>query len=339
MIRFWVGSEALVKETNVMIAMVTTKLAALMNLKTLSRVLLSLFALIVLVSCGNSKFILGPLYNRLDDEMRKEFNKLGDFDASQKSQFEERLQTFHLWHRRMELPRYAALLDKVATAITDTRPKTLDEIKGWTTESEDFSVAVRACHPVNYSFDLMRTLTDDQVNFIERRFAREQKKNRARYDSRTPEERQDRRYNFVIKWSGRIGLDFTQQQKALLREKLEEQISLREQYWGLSKLWNTEFFIIAREQNSPEYRQKMEEHLGELWTLLERNKNEEWQFNRDLWAGFLVEFANTMNNNQRRWAEIWLPKLARTLRDMSNDSVKFEANGERLIDPSIGCTA
>lgn len=321
-----------------MIAMVTTRLAALIHFKMLSRALLSLFALVVLVSCGNSKLILGPLYNRLDNQMRKEFNKLGDFDASQKSQFEARLQTFHLWHRRMELPRYAALLDEVASAISDTRPKTLDEIKGWTTESENFSVAVRACHPVNFSFDLMRTLTDDQVNFIERRFAREQKKNRAQYDSRTPQERQDRRYEFVIKWTGRIGLDFTQQQKALLREKLAEQISLRKQYWGLSKLWNTEFFIIAREQNSREYRPKMKEHLGELWTLLERNRHEEWQFNRNLWAGFLVEFANTMNTNQRRWAETWLPKLARTLRDMSNDSVKFEAKGTRLVDPALGCT-
>jgi len=304
----------------------------------MTRVFLSAFALLMLVSCGNSKLILGPLYNRLDDQMRKEFAKLGDFDASQKSQFEDRLQTFHLWHRRSQLPRYAKLLDEVAGVISKPGIKTLDQVEAWTAESEDFSVSVRACHPVNYSFDLMRTITDEQVNFIERRFAREQKKNRTRYDSRTPEERQQRRYNFVVKWTGRIGLDLTGQQKTLLREKLEEQISLREEYWGLSKLWNREFFIIAREQNSPQYRQRMEDHLSKLWTLLERNHNTEWEFNRKLWAGFLVDFANTMNNNQRRWAETWLPKLARTLRDMSDDSVKFESGGKRLIDPALGCT-
>jgi len=319
--------------------MVTTKLPHRITLKRATRAFLGVFALLLLVSCGNSKFILGPLYNRLDDQMRKEFNKLGNFDASQKREFENRLQTFHLWHRRMELPRYADLLDRVSTAIVDPRTKTVDEIKAWTAESEDFSVSVRACHPVNYSFDLMRTLADEQVDFIERRFAREQKKNRARYDSRTPEERQERRYNFVLKWSGRIGLNFTTDQKALLREKLAEQISLREEYWGLSKQWNKEFFSIAREQDSRQYRQRMETQLGKLWTLLERNKNEEWQFNRDLWAGFLVEFANTMNDDQRRWASTWLPKLARTLRDMSDDSVKFEANGKRLVDPTLGCTA
>jgi len=322
-----------------MMPMVTTKLPHRITLKRATRAFLGVFALLLLVSCGNSKFILGPLYNRLDDQMRKEFNKLGNFDASQKREFENRLQTFHLWHRRMELPRYADLLDRVSTAIVDPRTKTVDEIKAWTAESEDFSVSVRACHPVNYSFDLMRTLADEQVDFIERRFAREQKKNRARYDSRTPEERQERRYNFVLKWSGRIGLNFTTDQKALLREKLAEQISLREEYWGLSKQWNKEFFSIAREQDSRQYRQRMETQLGKLWTLLERNKNEEWQFNRDLWAGFLVEFANTMNDDQRRWASTWLPKLARTLRDMSDDSVKFEANGKRLVDPTLGCTA
>jgi len=322
-----------------MIAMVTTKLVRRMKLKSMTRVFLSAFALLLLVSCGNSKLILGPLYNRLDDQMRKEFAKLGDFDSSQKREFEDRLQTFHLWHRRVELPRYAALLDEIAGTLSKPGIKTLDQIEGWTAETEDFSVAARACHPVNFSFDLIRTITDEQVNFIERRFAREQKKNRARYDSRTPEARQQRRYDFVIKWTGRIGLDFTGQQKVLLREKLEQQISLREEYWGLSKRWNKEFFSIAREQDSPEFRQRMASQLGKLWTLLERNKNTEWQFNRELWAGFLVEFANTMNNDQRRWAETWLPKLARTLRDMSNDSVKFESNVERLVDPALGCTA
>lgn len=300
---------------------------------TPARTVLAVLALLVLASCSNSKLILGPLYNRLDDQMRDEFNKLGKFNSTQVSAFEDRLQTFHLWHRRNELPRYAALLDEVEAAISVPRKKTLAEVQQWSDQLEEFSVAARSCHPVNFSFDLMKTLSDKQIDFIERRFAREQRRNRARYEERTPEERIDRRYKNVLKWSGRIGLDFNNTQKTLLRSALKEQISLRKQYWGLTSLWNREFFIIGRNQQAPDYDERMENHLEKLWSLLETNQREQWQANRDLWANFAVDFVNNMDTNQREWADAWLGKLSKTLRNISDDSVDFKPKD----DPKLGC--
>ena len=301
------------------------------------RTLLALLALITLVACSNSKLILGPLYNRIDNQMRDEFNKLGDFDSRQKAEFEVRLQTYHLWHRRKELPQYATLINDVESALASTTPKTAAQIQQWTDRLEQFSVEARTCHPVNFSFDLLRTLSDEQVDFIEARFAREQGKNKERYNSRTPEERLERRYNNVIKWSGRIGLDFTQEQKTLLRQTMEKQISLRKQYWALSSQWNEEFFAIARDKSSQEFKPRLAGQLDKLWGLLEENQTEEWTANRQLWNGFMLDFANSMTSSQRRWADDWLGKLARTLRDMSDDSVAFETKNPRAGDPAMGC--
>lgn len=298
-----------------------------------ARTVLAVFAMVLLAACSNSKLFLGPLYNRLDDQMRKEFVKLGKFNADQTSAFEDRLQTFHLWHRRKELPRYAALLDELEAAISTPRKKTQAEVKNWSNQLEEFSVVARQCHPVNFSFDLMKTLSDKQINYIERRFAREQKRNRTKYQERTPEQRIERRYKNILKWSGRIGLDFNKEQKTLLRQALNEQISLREQYWGLSSLWNIEFFNIGRNQQASDYDARMEKHLDKLWNLLETNQHEQWQANRDLWNTFFVDFVNTMDTSQREWADAWLAKLADTLRDISNDSVDFKPSG----DPEVGC--
>jgi len=305
------------------------------------RAVLASMVFILITSCSNSKLVLGPLYNRLDDQMRKEFNKLGRFNDEQKAEFELRLQTFHLWHRRLELPRYAALIKDVEVAISTPRTKTADEVKQWLATIEEFSVEARRCHPVNFSFELMKTATDEQVDYIERRFAREQGINRKKYDARSPEERIERRYDFVIKWTGRVGLDFTDEQKTLLKASLNEQISLRKEYWALSSAWNHAFFRIARDQQAATYDERMARQLDNLWTLLESNHQEQWQANRDMWAKFFLDFVNSMTTDQREWADAWLGKLANTFRDMSDDSVRFESREDtkRLAGSSLGCSS
>ncbi len=270
--------------------------------------------------------------------MRKEFDKLGDFDETQIRAFEQRLQTFHLWHRRNELPLYADLLDDLEVAISTPKRKTAEQIAEWSERIEERSRTVRVCHPVNFSYELMKTVTDEQIDFIEKRFAREQTRNRAEYLEKTPEERIEQRYSNVIKWSGRIGLKFTQEQKQLLKATLEKQIPLRQRYWELSGAWNKQFFALTRAQNSFTYDRQMTAHLEKLWNLLETNEAENWSANRALWSQFALDFVNSMTTAQREWADAWLPKLADTLRDISNDSVKFESSPDFAKRAEFGCT-
>lgn len=306
--------------------------------KTRLRIFLALALLLVTAACSNSKLVLSPLYNRLDDMMRKEFDKLGEFDDTQTRAFEQRLQTFHLWHRRNELPLYADLLDDLEVAISTPKRKTTQQVAEWSERIEARSKTVRLCHPVNFSYDLMKTVTDEQIDYIEKRFAREQTRNRTEYLERTPEERIERRYNNIVKWSGRVGLKFTQEQKTLLKATLQKQIPMRERYWELSGDWNKQFFALTRAQNSFTYDKQMTAHLEKLWNLLETNETENWLANRALWSQFALEFVNSMTTAQREWADAWLPKLADTLRDISNDSVKFESSPDFANRAEFGCT-
>jgi len=300
------------------------------------KVLFSAIALMTVVACGNSKLLLGPLYNRLDNQIRKEFNKLGDFTKEQKSEFELRLQTYHLWHRRQQLPRYAALIDEIVSVVSEEGATTDIDIRRWFASVEGYSMAARSCHPINYSFNFMKSLTDKQVNYVEARFANEQRKNKERYNSRTREERLQRRFSFIVKWTGRAGFKFTDEQKTMLKTALREQISLRKQYWALSGQWNKDFFNLARKQQSPDYDPLMAKQLNKLWNLLEDNEKETWSANRQLWNQFFIDFVKTATPRQRSWFDGWASKFARTLRDMSDDSVKFESQNAE-IDPSWGC--
>jgi len=296
-------------------------------------VLAVVLSTLILGGC-TTKLVVGPLYNRLDDQMRGEFHKLAKFNDSQIAHFEQRVGHFHVWHRQVELPRYAALLGTIESSIRVRDDTTREDINNWINTAEGFTRSVRECHPVNFSYDSIQTLEDNQVNFIERRFARERRKNFARYNSRTAEERKQRRYNNIIKWAGRANFDFTNKQKRLLNETLEKQISLRKQYYKAVDAWNRKLFQIARKQNAPDYEQKMANQVTQLWSLLENAHPEEWQANRALWRDFGIKFVSSMTSDQRLKAGAWLRKMRKTLVGISKDQPSFKPT----YNPAHGCT-
>jgi len=297
------------------------------------RTILVLLAATVLGACTNSKLVIGPLYNRLDDQMRKEFHKLGEFNSEQIAAFEERVGSFHVWHRQNELPKYAAMLRTIAASVENSGQTKAGDVASWFETIEAHSQALRQCHPVNYSFDLIRSLEDKQINFIENRFKSERKKNREKYNKRTAEERATRRLNNIDKWAGRIGLEFTANQRAMLRTTLGQQISLRKQYYQLSDEWNRQLFNIARDQSNADFNTKMTMHLQRLWSLLESAHNEDWSANRALWRDFALKFINSMTAEQRAHSKQWLSKMATTLDAISKDEPSFTASN----DPVVGC--
>jgi len=300
---------------------------------TLSRALLSALLLFIVSGCTNSKLVIGPLYNRLDDQMRGEFHKLAKWNDDQIDQFEERVGTFHVWHRQEELPKYAAVLDDIQKSIRQRGTTTAEDMNGWIDSVETFSLNARVCHPVNFSYELMQSLTDNQVNFIEKRFASERKKNFTKYLDATPEERRTRRVNNVVKWASRVGFDFNNTQKRMLTQAMSDQISLRRQYYALVDVWARELFVIARKQDAPDYEEKMRAQVNKLWSLLEKAHNEEWQANRKMWREFGFEFVKSMNYDQRIHASNWLGKMGRTIDGISKDTPSFKVTNK----PELGC--
>lgn len=289
--------------------------------------------LLLLSACTNSKLIISPLYNRLDDRIRSEFHKLGDFNEAQTEAFEQAVGTFHVWHRQSELPQYATLLRQIADAIAKPGTTSASDVASWMARLEGFSRDARQCYPANFMAGTVRTLSDKQLDFVENRFRREREKNRKRYESRTPEERVEFRLERMEKWLGRIQLKLDADQRRLLRKSLGQQISLRKQYYALSEQWNRRLFGIARQQQLPNYETRLQDHMGTLWSLLETNYPEQWQANRELWQRTALELVNSLSREQRRQASTWLATMGRTLQAVSKDKPSFTPG----TDPSVGC--
>jgi len=303
------------------------------NLLPHLKLLATLLAAVLLVGCTNSKLIIGPLYNRMDDQMRSEFNKLGKFNEEQKLAFEQAVGTFHVWHRQSEMPLYADLIQEFAASIATEGATTQEDIKRWAQRIEQYSQNARQCHPANYLFSLIQSLSDQQINFIERRFRNERKRNREKYAKRTKDERIERRLKNIVKWSGRLGLELRADQKAILRESFRRQISLRDEYYALSDAWNRKLFVLARDQQNPDYQEVMADHVSTLWNLMERNHPEQWKEIRELWRNTSYVLIESLSDSQRSLSSRWLNKMGRTVRAISKDKPSFKVG----TDPSVGC--
>jgi hypothetical protein len=288
---------------------------------------------ILLAGCTDSKLIIGPLYNRLDDRILSEFNKLGEFNEEQTAAFEAAVGTYHVWHRQAELPQYAALMQQVARSITEPGHTSKEDVRRWMETAEAHSRALRDCHPVNFLIPTIRSLTDDQISVIETRLQKERQDNRERHASRTPEERVEFRLKRFDKWASRINLELTASQRSALRTSLSRQISLRKQYHTLSDAWYKNFFTLAREQEAPDYDARMSAQLNKLWSLLESSYPQQWRANRQLWQETTASFEQSLSDEQRRGLSQWLNRMSATLLAISADEPSFKAG----TDPTVGC--
>lgn len=291
-----------------------------------------LLVILFIQGCTNSKFIIGPLYNRIDDKMREELNEMGEFTEEQRAAFEATVGTFHVWHRQSELPQYAELMRDIAASVkaSDT---TADDIQRWMDTAEMHTRSTRQCLPVNFLASAIQTLSDEQIEAIQTHVDRERAENRQRYASRTPEERVKRRIRNTVKWTNRLGIGLTPTQRAMFLSTYKRQISLRKEYFALSDQWNRDAFDLIRNRDNPEYTTDFMAHLGELWQLLESAHPDEWQANRDLWKQTALRYVTSLTDEQRGVISPWLSKMATTLVRVSQDKPSFKVSN----DPSLGC--
>ncbi|MFK8082567.1 MAG: DUF6279 family lipoprotein [Granulosicoccus sp.] len=298
----------------------------------LSRWLVIVLLAVMVSACTNSKLIIAPLYNRLDDRMRDQFNELADFSDEQTAAFEASLGTFHVWHRQSELPQYAAFIKTLAASVK-TQNTTADDIQQWMDTVELHSRKARDCHPVNFSIDLMKSLTEEQLASIEQNYNEERQEDIERYESRTAEERVERRLRNISKWAGRIDVDLTPTQRAMLLSAFKQQISLRKEYFSLSEKWYRELFELVRANDNPDFDEDMRAHLAAQWRQLESEYPEQWQANSELWKNTGLRFVQSLTTEQRTTINQWLTRFSATLDAIAKDKPSFQV----VNDPSVGC--
>lgn len=129
-------------------------------------------ASLLLGSCSALRFG----YNQADELAYWWLDGYFDFSDSQTPRVRDALAEWHAWHRRTQLPDYAAQLARVRTeAPAATTPERV--CQWWDSVRARIDSAFERAIPA--SAELMLTLTPDQVRHIERRYAKSNDEFRA----------------------------------------------------------------------------------------------------------------------------------------------------------------
>ncbi|PID61621.1 MAG: hypothetical protein CSB44_06195 [Gammaproteobacteria bacterium] len=283
-------------------------------------------------ACLNNRFVVGTLYNRIDNQMRKAFHKLTRFDDEQITMLDARVLAFHNWHREAELPRYAALADEVgAHLVDDTVSDTL--VQRWFDTLDTFSQNVRACYPANFSTPVFQSLDQAQLADIRARLERRLQRSRNRYRNETPEDRVARRVARMNTWSRRIDLELRPDQLEMLREMFRNQNALTLKYYALYEVWLSRMFRLAAAPVTAENTAALDRQMASLWGMLERQYPDEWQTNRELWETTLHKLFESFDSEQRTAFGTWLGRFANNLRRVSRNGPERAQD----YDAALGC--
>ena len=285
--------------------------------------------------CSNSKLVIGALYDRADDRARAGAEEWVELDAAQGAALDAYIGTFHTWHRRSELPRYAALLGEMSETLGEHGAAGREEWTRWFQEIDARVEALRACHPARFATDTIATLGADQVDRIEARRAERAAERDAERGDRTRAERIARRVANVDKWVGRLGVELEERQLAMIRDAFERQTSLNAEFRALSDAWYATLFELLRDTDAADFAPRLDAHVAAWFTMLEDEYPEAWRENRELWRDFAVEFDATLSGLQRRDATRWMAKMGRTLEAVSRDAPDWLP----ADDPAFGCVA
>ena len=125
-------------------------------------------------------------YNQADELAYWWLDGYLDFNESQTPRVRQALTQWHAWHRRTQLPDYAALLAKTRLEATNAvAPERMCSL--WTDVRSRVDVALERAIPA--AAELMLSLTPEQMRHIERRYAKANDEFRADYLQADPAQR------------------------------------------------------------------------------------------------------------------------------------------------------
>ncbi|OED39072.1 hypothetical protein AB833_16135 [Chromatiales bacterium (ex Bugula neritina AB1)] len=293
--------------------------------------LITTLTLTTLLSC-TSPFVLGQLYDRAPKRAEKSLTRYAEFGHAQHQAIRISLRRYHRWHRETQLPEYAILLRSIAIQVQNESQVDVKTLKLWLDRIEHFSNRLRQCNPLNDSANLLKGLTDNQVEQISDRLIKEKDSELKEYQQKTDQQRLARRYKSTIKWARRIGLPFSSEQASLLKETLQLQKNLRPQRMALWRTWSEQFLHLLHNRSSPEFATRVNRHIDSLWSITKDNYPTDWQKAKTLWSEYLLKFLQLQSpqqNSSLAKSSIYSPtplKNYRVKRLMDHKLIAFNRN-------------
>ncbi|KUJ83306.1 hypothetical protein AWR36_005385 [Microbulbifer flavimaris] len=249
-----------------------------------ARLLLALFCLLALTSCSSIQFA----YNQLDTWLRWQLNDYVDLNRNQKDQLASSLESFHIWHRQTQLPRYAEFLEQLAYEASNgdleevSLPALEDDINQfWDTTSGQLYQQL---------LPLTAQLTPAQIDELEQALLEKRMESLEKWQT-SPEKVRERRNKRIRKQSRRWLGSINERQEQLIGAFVHQVAYnplIRDQQ---RQIWQARFISLLREK-PPGYQDKLLDLMHnpeQLWSedyrrMQDERRKQAMQLSRELLA-------------------------------------------------------
>lgn len=171
---------------------------------------------VLLIALASGCSMIGVVYNNADTIVYWIVDDYLDFNPDQRSQFNLGLRRVHVWHRKIELPKYAALCSETAARVeAGLKPQDLDWLEGSMKKRYDALVSFSAGELAA----VLATMEPEQMDIADLKFSKMNVKFSKEHLSGTLEEREKRRVSEELEkiedWVGALS---PEQEKQVVAE-------------------------------------------------------------------------------------------------------------------------
>ncbi len=159
--------------------------------RALRRVALLLAAAALMTGCSAVRIA----YNQAPDLVYWWLDGYVDFNDAQTLRAREGLESWFAWHRRSELPQYAALLARAREQVVN--PVTAEQACGWFDEANARADAAIE-HALPPLAEVMRSLSEPQLAHLEHKYAESNEDLADRFLQRKPEKRRKAQFERAV---------------------------------------------------------------------------------------------------------------------------------------------
>ncbi|MBT5032763.1 MAG: hypothetical protein HOM55_10765 [Proteobacteria bacterium] len=285
---------------------------------------------VALLACGANGYVIGVLYERLDDEIEKSIREYADLTPGQDAWLKEEVAAFHYWHRTTQLPRYAdwarTSLLPLVTSDHVNRLNVDQIVLDGIAFSDDFN----AEFPINKSPEILLSIMPDQM--IQARAHVEEIYLEAgeRRDKRTQEARVERQVDRMTSAFKQIGWRLSAEQKGIMTRHFEGRAIGDDdegEDWSLWHEWVQQLFAILErkklgQENDPANIAELKGHLAIGNRLTQHRSPETWQKNLDRFQSMIHTLLGSMTDKQKLAVEVRMLAIADILDELSQKGVE-----------------
>jgi hypothetical protein len=275
-------------------------------------------SVIVLAGCAPNNFSIRLAYSRLDNSIYSRLNDYATFDDAQRTWIRSAASDYQRWHRKTELPEYAAFFGDVASLLETNLPVDIDSVKIIFETLELFSRRSYSQSPFAHSVSFLSNITDSQVQQIASSFAEQNRQQIAHIRKHDEQPGNQDRVDKITKTLSRFNLTLNKDQKSIIKNGLNKYAGDRKDRVYAWQKWEAEFIRLLETRNQPGFEELMQEHIDQYQLQMELRYPARANRNRKTAIETVLLLLNSLDAAQRETLISTLRNSSKILIAMGN---------------------